>query len=169
MTFFKIEVHDEEFLDWLDIIENQFVKMTETMIRVAETVKEETQPLTPLETGKLSRSFRWKILTDNSRMKVLQIQMSALNERTGYDYAWIQHEANYRHGMTELGFFNYSRMGTSIDEDGFSTSTWRIGTEPEFHRGQRKYLYWGIKYSEDTAFEIIEEDYLSLFTGGFIV
>lgn len=166
-----VEVNDEEFQYWLREVENSFVRMTETMIRVAENIKDEVQSgLSPIRTGKLSRSFRWKILTDNSRMKVLQVQMSALNPRTGYDYAMTQHRgyhttksgrrAYYNNQSHNLGFFHYSE-----DFDGGYDTFSSYGTY-KYHSGHSQYLYWGIRYQQNSAFELIEEDYLSMFFGG---
>lgn len=152
MVLFEFEVRDEAFMDWMDGLRHSFNFMIETMINVAEQIKDETQFRTPVETGKLSRSFRWTIVTDNSRMKVLQIRMSALNERTGYDYAWIQHEKYYKHEPKELGFVNYS---SSFD-------AW------EHHHGEWHYLKNAIMDKKQSSFEMIERDYLSLFEYGGI-
>ena len=162
MSLITVKVNDEGFVDWLISTKNAFVHMTETMIRVAEKVKEETQQITPIETGRLSRSFKWHIVTDNSRMKVLQVQMSALNPKTGYDYAWIQHDnMRYKHQLIDLGFSTYRRSywnhEKSYRTDWFLTN--------EVHLGQAFYLRKGIMYSESSAFEMIEKDYLSLFFG----
>lgn len=161
-----VGVHDEEFLSWIKGVENQFVGMTETMIRIAKSIKEDVQSRTvPLETGRLSRSFRWKILTDNSRMKLLQVQMSALNPNTGYDYAWIQHEnINYNHTMTELGFVTYHDYGG----DGKYMTIFSNNDMMGLHVGQSHYLKDSIEHEKDGAFELIEKDYLSLFYGAFI-
>ena len=161
-----VGVHDEEFMSWIKGVENQFVAMTETMIRIAENIKHRVQTETvPLETGRLSRSFRWKILTDNSRMKVLQVQMSALNPNTGYDYAWIQHDNYlYKHDSTELGFYHYHKYS---GDDEYTTSHSDIDTWTH-HHGRSHYLMWGIIYEQYDAYQMIEHDYLSLFYGAFI-
>lgn len=170
-----VGVHDEEFMSWIKGVENQFVAMTETMIRVAEDIKHRVQSETvPIDTGRLSRSFKWHIVTDNSRMKVLQLQMSALNPKTGFDYAYTQHLGYrtsksgrtvwYNHGLTDTGFFNYSQ--NILDEDKFDENT--NYNVHHLQRGMSQYLYWGIIYEERSAFELIEHDYLSLFHGAFI-
>lgn len=166
MSFVVVEVHDEGFIDWLKSVKNAFVHMTETMIKVAEKVKEKTQKITPIDTGRLSRSFRWHILTDNSRMKVLEVQMTALNPKTGYDYAWIQHEnMSYVHDVKSIGFFNYNRERTKNRHTGKFENVYSEGISSEGHYGQSHYLKWGILYTKHSAFEMIEKDYLSLFYG----
>ena len=168
-------VNDEYFMDWVDSVKYAFESMLETMIRVAEEVKKETQLITPIDTGKLSRSFKWTVVSDNSRFKVLQVQMSALNERTGYDYAMTQHRGYHtskngqlvwyqRDKFTEVGFFNYRRkyFGEGYEKE----TNWDAH---QLHKGRDEYLYWGLKYSEGSAFEMIEKDYLSMFDGSFII
>lgn len=135
MVNFVVEVHDEEFQSWLKRTENAFVHMIETMMNVAEVIRENTVAITPVDTTRLGKSFKIITLTDNARMKVLEIQMSALNPHTGYDYAAIQHEnPTYTHKPP--------------------TRMW--------------YLKEGILESQSGAFQIIEEDYLSLFNRGYI-
>ena len=154
MTSF-FEIQDEPFQEWVKTTENAFVRMIETMVDVAKVVREETIPLTPVETTRLGQSFKWKILTDNSRMKVLEVQMSALNPKTGYDYAWIQHEnTRYRHTAFLKGSWKASKV------HGFHNVQW--------FNAQDHYLRQGIRNSEDMAIELIEEDYLSLFRRGDI-
>lgn len=177
MSFIEVEFHDEYFLDWINKAEHSFIYMTQTMIRVAEKIKERVQKeFVPIETGRLSRSFRWHIVTDNSRMKVLEIQMSALNPKTGYDYAMTQHKGYHinkygtkvrysRDKIIDTGFYHYKPKirGRGYDTMTSDTNAWNL------QRGSDKYMYWGIRYEEQSAFEIIEKDYLSLFTEGYIL
>lgn len=161
------ELRDEAFLDYIDGVKNSFNAMIETMKAIAENIKDETQQVTPVETGRLSRSYRWKIVTDNSRMKVLQIQMSALNPRTGYDYAWIQHENfGYNHEAKELGFYNYRRR-TGLNEKGYETHFSNLNLW-EFHKGRAWYLRSSIISKKNESFEMLERDYLSMFEYGGI-
>lgn len=155
-----VRVQDEEFQSWLKRTENAFVHMIKTMKLVAQVVKENTIPLTPFETGKLGRSFKWTVLADNSRMKILQVQMSALNEDTGYDYAWIQHEnASYKHPSPYSKHYDrFSDISVSNMVSGIDGTN-----NPSFW-----YLKKGINQSREGAFQLIEEDYLSLFTRGYI-
>jgi len=163
----EFELRNEAFLDYIDGVKYSFNAMIETMKTIADKiVMKKTQMRTPIDTGKLSRSFRWKVVTDNSRMKVLQVQMSALNERTGYDYAWIQHENfSYKHESKELGFVNYRK---SYFRDGGYDTTWSNIDLWDHHKGEAKYLEWGIIDSRRDAFVMLERDYLSLFEYGGI-
>ena len=151
--------------------------MLETMIRVADLIKDDIQTnRSPVRTGKLSRSFREFVITDNSKMKVVEIQMRALNERTGFDYAEVQHRgyhytknglmADYKYGSKQLGFFNYTTR-TGLDGGDYETS--RNYEVSSSHHGGSHYMYYGIIFNRNSAFEMIETDYLSMFQGGFIV
>ena len=161
--FITIEVDDEEFQLWLERTKNGFRSMIETMKDVARVVREETIPITPFETGRLGRSFQWKVLSNNSKFQIIQLRMSALNPKTGYDYAWIQHEADYGHyyisSYDGKAYKSNPHRKYINDSDGWSITA---------HEGQRYYLRKGVLHSEDMAYELIEEDYLSLFTRGHI-
>lgn len=155
-------VKDEEFIGWLHRTGNAFVDMIQTMKDVAKVVEENTVPITPFETGKLGRSFKRFVLTDNAKTKLIMIRMSALNPNTGYDYAWIQHEnPNYTHSK-RLGSESarHKRWGAH----GYSY----IPIFYTNHQGRMFYLKEGIETSEEDALILIEEDYLSLFTRGSI-
>lgn len=170
----SFELHDEAFMDWIETVRSSFTRMTETMINVAENLKDRVQFMTPIETGKLSRSFRWHILTDNSRMKVFEVEMTALNERTGFDYAFVQHRGwhisktgrmvLYGHSGTTLGFTNY--RSSYLNDGGFEENTnydnWTMSYDGSH------YLERAIIRERDSAFELIETDYLSLFGLGGI-
>lgn len=154
----------DEFIQYLNRVEHGFVYMIETMKDVAEVVRENTLPKTPFETGRLGRSFKWTVVTDNSRMKVLQVQMSALNPNTGYDYAWIQHENSHYKHFKDLGRESRGTLGDKIRKaHGWSGSSKYTG-----HDATMWYLKFGIFESKEGAFQLIEDDYLSLFKRGFI-
>lgn len=157
----QVEVRDEEFKEWLKRTEDSFVHMIETMKDVANVIKENTLPLTPFDEGTLSRSFRTHILTDNSRMKVVQLQMSAINPKDGYNYAWIQHEnIFYHHPSLKNNVERPRYLDIAVKNIIAHTS----GTNnPTDH-----FLKEGIEVSKDDAFIMLEEDYLSLFKRGYI-
>lgn len=143
-----VEVNDEEFQSWVKRTKDAFRYMIKTMIKVAKVVNEHTLPLTPFETGKLGRSFQWRVLTSNSKQQVVQLRMSALNERTGYDYALIQHE--------NMAYNHYKEINTG--EDSFVS-----------FQGRDHYLKWGLYESREDAFMLIEDDYASLFSMGVVL
>lgn len=163
---FSIGVRDEEFLSWLKTTKNNFLAMSETMKQVADNIGKRVQrDYVPIETGRLSRSYKWTVLADNSRMHLLQVQMSALNPDTGYDYAWIQHEAFFNHDNTDIGFYHYTKK-TGLNETGYETTDLGVPYDLRVsHHGHRRYLYQGIFRESSEAFELIEKDYLSLFMG----
>ena len=131
----KFIVNDEGFEEWTNHVRSNFEMMIQTMIDVAEIVKAETLPRTPLETGRLGESFRYTVLANNSKQKLVEVQMTALNPKTGYDYAWIQHDDPV------------SRPPYHHDYGG------------------NKFLLKGIQGAEDLAMRIIEQDYMSMFQG----
>ena len=97
MLWFEVTGIDEA-IDYFQTVKGKFALMMQTMIDVAEYVKSETLHYTPVDTGRLGESFRYTVLADNSKQKLVQVQMTALNPRTGYDYAMIQHfNLGYHH------------------------------------------------------------------------
>lgn len=159
-----VQVNDEEFKEWVKRTEHSFVDMIETMKDVAEVIRENTLPLTPFQYGTLGRSFKTHILTDNARTKTIMIQMSAINQKDGYNYAWIQHEnTSYSHPAKNAPD---SYHDIAIHN---SLSRYRTGVDLDSNNPTHHYLEKGIEESMEGVFEIIEDDYLSLFNGGFIV
>ena len=161
MSLVTVKVKDEEFQAWLKRTRNAFVYMIQTMKEVAMYVRQNTVPLTPFEYGTLGGSFKWTVVTDNSRMKVLQISMSALNERTGYDYALIQHEETSYHHPSLESYKKHPSYGKIAMDN-------RLAGISGTNNPQDHYLLEGIMQSKEGAFQIIEDDYLSLFTRGYI-
>ena len=181
MAVFKIlsGSNADEFIQYLNRVEHGFVYMIETMRDVARVIKENTIPLTPVDTTRLQKSFKWTVVTDNSRMKVLQIQMSALNPETGYDYALTQHMGYRRTKSGRQVWYSHNRepnLGDSwlkvLDTHGYyPTDAGNFPTSDLMGESGgigARYLYRGIRESEEGAFQLIEEDYLSLFQRGFI-
>lgn len=177
MAVFKIisGSNADEFIQYLNRVEHGFVYMIETMKDVARVIKENTIPLTPVDTTRLQKSFKWTVVTDNSRMKVLQIQMSALNPETGYDYAMTQHLGYRRTKSGRIVQYSHNTepdLGDSwlkvLDAHGYYPAEAGMLNVPTFYGIGSKYLYRGIRESEEGAFQLIEEDYLSLFQRGFI-
>lgn len=146
--------NSDEFIVYLNKVKLGFVDMIKTMRNVAYIVRENTIPITPFEEGHLGRSFKTKELANNTRNQIIEIEMSALNKRTGYDYAMTQHRGY--HFNPKSGKTVYYNQKKPLSGGGV-------------HMGGPQYLYKGIIESEDDAFILIEEDYLSLFKyGGFI-
>ena len=166
----SVEVRDEEFQSWLERTRYAFAYMLETMKDVARVVMENTIPITPMETTRLRKSFKWTVVTNNSKMKVLQIQMSALNPKTGYDYAWIQHEnMRYQHPSPYSKIYNYERMNDiNLMNMSYLYNGKRMWGQYDSNSMRHHFLRDGIRMSEDMAYELIEEDYLSLFLRGNI-
>lgn len=141
MITFEIRGVDE-LKTYLYTIKGRYFMMLEAMIDVAKVVESNTLPLTPYKTGRLGESFRWEVLEYNKDFIEVGVIMDAVDPYDGFHYAEYQH--------------------TGIN--------WKTG-EPLHHppprAGQSWYLKEGINASKSMAYEIIEEDYLSLFSGRY--
>lgn len=121
----------EEFKTHLYTVRGRYSLMLQAMIDVAEVVKANTLPLTPLDTGQLGESFHWQVLHYSRDFIEVEVIMDAVDPKSGFHYAEYQHETfglNHPHG-------------------------------------QMWYLREGINASKSMAYEIIEQDFLSLFSG----
>ena len=116
---------------YLYTIRGRFFHMLQAMIDVAELVKANTLPLTPLETGRLGESFQWQVMKYSRDFIEVEVKMDAVDPYNGYHYAQYQHDTFGLHHP----------------------------------HGQMWYLRAGIHASKSMAYEIIEQDYLSLFGG----
>ena len=173
MSMILIEVQDEKFQAWIKRTKEAFRSMIRTMEEVAEVVRENTVPITPVRSTRLGKSFKWTIVENNSKFQILQVRMSALNPRTGYDYAYVQHRGYH---VGKHGYRVYYRVSSNFYDVGDDTRKkvrdaheWGYSLITGWENGQDRYLYWGIRNSRDDAFEMIEQDYLSLFTKGSVL
>ena len=97
MSLIKLEVNEEEFRDYLTSVERRIVGMLQTLRSVAELIRLETIPYVPLDTSALEQSYEYMVM-DNSPFYLLRVGFDAEDERTGYHYAYYQHETmNLRH------------------------------------------------------------------------
>ena len=123
----------DEFRTYLYTVRGRYSLMLQAMIDVAKVVQANTLPLTPFETGQLGESFKWKTLQYNREFIEVEVQMDAVDPKSGFHYAEYQHNRTLHH--------------------------------PPPRAGQQFYLREGINASKSMAYEIIEQDYLSLFRG----
>lgn len=86
---------------------------------ISTTIIDNTKPLTPILTGELRDSayllsdYRWK---GGDGYYYMDIEYSALNERTGFNYAEIQHETkSYRHPRGGEVYYLDKGMNKSFD------------------------------------------------------
>lgn len=134
-----IEIHTEEMEQYLSEMEIRVRTMTDTLQTVAHIVESNTEPLVPVDTGRLMGSFVSVPISENKGWIEVEIGYSVHDPRDYYDYAEYTH--------------------TGID--------YRTGSEIRWHKpsAQREYLIKGIVRSESEAMKLIEGDYLSLFKG----
>ena len=91
---FFIEVHDEEFQNWLNSIELRIQTMRQTLLDIAEMIELNTQKFVPYDYNKpwsdnhLETSFR-AVPTGNPREGFIEVEIgySSIDPRDGYDYA----------------------------------------------------------------------------------
>lgn len=132
-----IEIQDNEFREWVDTALSRFETMVLTMIDVAELIKANTNWRVPLDTGRLESSFMWTVKEDSLDSIIVEAGYSVTSGKSsalGFEEPEWDY-AFYQH----QGNFNHPK------------------------RGERFYLYNGIKASRSMAYQMIETDYMSLF------
>lgn len=96
----KFKFNGKKFLNDLTNTKEQIKKnVASDSFEILDIIDKHTRPLVPLETGKLRQSVmrRNGMLIEGDYMSQ-EIEYSARNERTGFDYALIQHENfDYHH------------------------------------------------------------------------
>ena len=135
----KFEVHDEEFLSWLDSLQYKIQIMSRTLMEIAKTVEMQGRQFVPVDTTALEQSFRAVPVSESNSLIAVEMGYSSLNPRDGYDYA------------------EYTHIG--ID--------WRTGRPLNFQKkgATAKYLYKAVDLAMAEGWVEIEGDYLSLFRG----
>lgn len=97
---FKIKVRKTKFINDLKRTKEQIKKnVASDSYEILDIVDKHTRPLVPLQTGRLRQSVMRPngMLVEKDFMS-MEIEYSARNPRTGFDYALIQHENfEYRH------------------------------------------------------------------------
>lgn len=91
MSLINLEVNEEEFREYLTSVERRIVGMVQTLRSVAELIRLETIPYVPLDTSALEQSYDYMVM-DNSPFYLLMVGFDAEDEKTGYHYAYYQHE-----------------------------------------------------------------------------
>lgn len=97
---FKIKVRKTKFINDLKRTKEQIKKnVASDSYEILETINRHTEPLVPYETGRLRASvMRPNGMLIEKDFMSQEIEYSARNPRTGFDYALIQHENfSYRH------------------------------------------------------------------------
>lgn len=97
---FKIKIKKTKFINDLRRTKEQIKKnVASDSYEILETINRHTEPLVPYETGRLRQSvMRPNGMLIEKDFMSQEIEYSARNPRTGFDYALIQHENfSYRH------------------------------------------------------------------------
>lgn len=114
---FKVKVKKTKFINDLKRTKEQIKKnVASDSYEILEIVNKYTEPKVPYETGRLRASvMRPNGMLIEGDFMSQEIEYSARNPRTGYDYAFIQHEnLLYRH---RVGQALYLREGMFESQD----------------------------------------------------
>ena len=154
----EFKVNDEGFEEELIEIHNRFSKMVQTMVDVHHIIEAEmnARSLVPLDTGRLETSFYHQIYDQSPNSITLHSVFDAVDPKYGFHYAYYQHE------LIRGGFGAYSRY-TRSKEIGHTSKS---NHHRHGYRGTDHYLLKGVQGAESLIWRVIEQDYMSLFTGG---
>ena len=108
-----VEVNDD-FTPFLNGVKSQISVMRQTLIDIAHLVELNTKDKVPFRTGALEHSYKWNI-HESSNFIELEMGYSSLSPK-GFDYAYIQHEANFNHPIRGEQWYLFK--GFSQAEDG---------------------------------------------------
>jgi len=117
MLQFKLKY--KPFIDGLTETKEQIKRnVASESFEILEIVNKHTEPKVPLETGRLRASVmrRNGMLIENDFM-TQEIEYSARNPKTGYDYAFIQHETPPHIYHHRVGQWKYLEDGLSESEN----------------------------------------------------
>lgn len=107
-------VETEEFEEWVETARSRFETMVLTMIDVAEVIHANTNWRVPLDTGRLEESFHWKLVEDSPDKVVVNVIYDAVDPKTGFHYAEIQHQnVTFNHPKRGEAFYLYKGIQAS--------------------------------------------------------
>ena len=104
---FKVKIKKTKFINDLRRTKEQIKKnVASDSYEILEIVNKHTEPKVPLQTGRLRASvMRPNGMLIEKDFMSQEIEYSARNPRTGYDYAFIQHEnLSYRHPVGQAKY-----------------------------------------------------------------
>ena len=93
----------DDLRTYLYTVRGRYSVMLQAMIDVAKVVRAETLPRTPFKTGRLGESFKWQTLKYNRDFIEVEVSMSAVDPKSGFNYAWYQHEEDLNHPSPRAG------------------------------------------------------------------
>ena len=108
MIELKLEADIDSMIEYLHEVKNRFYSMVETMRNVARIIELETIPYVPLDTSALEQSYEY-VIRPIGDFIVMGVGFDAVDPKTGYHYALIQHEEQFNH--PKRGVDHYLTLG----------------------------------------------------------
>ena len=118
-NYVEVTIDDSEFREWALITKSNFPVMVNTMQNLAELIDLNTRPLTPVETERLRRSYKYVITEQSSDFIEVEVGYDANDPKTGWMYAEYQHETTGLHHPRGGGAFYLTRGIKKSIADGF--------------------------------------------------
>ena len=115
----KFKFNGRKFYNDLVRVKEQTKKNVEAdSFEILDIIDKHTRPLVPYETGRLRQSvMRPNGMLVEGDFMTQEIEYSARNPRTGYDYAFIQHETPYHIYKHKVGQWHYLTDGMTESEN----------------------------------------------------
>ena len=115
----KFKFNGRKFYNDLVRVKEQTKKNVEAdSFEILEIINKHTEPLVPYETGRLRASvMRPNGMLIEGDFMSQEIEYSARNPRTGYDYAFIQHETPPHIYHHRVGQWKYLEVGINESEN----------------------------------------------------
>ena len=113
---FKVKIKKTKFINDLRRAKEQIKKnVASDSYEILETINKHTEPLVPYETGRLRASvMRPNGMLIEKDFMSMEIEYSARNPRTGFDYALIQHETPPHIYHHRVGQWHYLTDGMEL-------------------------------------------------------
>ena len=89
-------VNTSDFIEWANEVKARYPQMVRTMQNVAEIIRLETIVYVPLDTSALEQSYEY-VVREASPFILLKVGFDAVDEKSGFHYAYYQHENELHH------------------------------------------------------------------------
>ena len=103
-----IRVNTQPFIDWVNEVKSRYPQMVRTMQSVARIIELQTIPYVPLDTTALEQSYDY-VVKEASPFILLEVGFDAVDEKSGFHYAYYQHENRLNH--PRRGIDHYLTVG----------------------------------------------------------
>ena len=101
-------VNTAPFIEWANEVKSRYHQMVMTMHSVARVIELQTIPYVPLDTSALEQSYDY-VVTEASPFILLEVGFDAEDEKSGFHYAYYQHENVLNH--PRRGIDHYLTVG----------------------------------------------------------